>query len=142
MGSWGDRKGYGDVTLNLGLWYLVKAANEMLAQDKFGGEKGNLTIVQGCWSGADASAGTHSGMDALDTTPHNWQNRERVFRLLGTAFYHRPLLPGVWGPHCHGIVDGGAASRPAKQQVTMYHQRLNALANMAPDQGYHMLVFP
>ena len=142
MGKWGDRTPYGDVVLNLGLWYLVKAANELLSQPKFGGEDGELTIVQGCWSAADASKGTHSGMDALDTTAHNWQNREKVFRLLGTAYWHRALLPGVWGPHCHGVVDGGAASLPAQQQVTMYHSRLNGLADMRPDPGHRMVVFP
>lgn len=142
MGSWGDRKRYGDVTVNLGLYYLLEAGNKMLARPRFGGENGDATAYQGSWSGAAASAGTHTGMDAVDLSPYNWRNREHVFRLLGLALWHRPTISGVWVEHMHGITDGGGASDSGQRQVSSYHDRRNGLRDNGPDLGYRMAVFP
>lgn len=144
MGKWSDRVHYQGRAVNLGLRYQIEAANKMLASRANGGERGPLTIVQGSWSGSvSASAGTHSGSGALDITAFNWRNRERVFRLLGVAMWHRPALRGVWAEHMHGISDGdGGVSRGAAAQIRAYHNRRNGLANNGPDKGYRMHVFP
>lgn len=142
--AFSDKVKYQGRTVNRGTRDMMIAANKMLASDHFGGEKGDLTLVQGSYSGGvSASAGTHNGGAAIDITPFNWKNREKVFRLLGMAMWNRPTLRGVWSQHLHGIVCGdGSASRGAKQQVSAYYKRRNGLANNGPDAGYKMLVFP
>jgi hypothetical protein len=140
--TWSERTSYQGKAVNWGLRYICEAANAMLAHPDNGGEDGPFTMVQGSWSGASTSAGTHGGPDALDTSEHNWRNRERVFRLLGVAFWHRPAISGVWRAHCHGIVDGGAAAPAGKRQLVAYRDRRNGLRDNGPDRGYRMLVFP
>jgi hypothetical protein len=143
MGNWSDRVKYQGKAVNLGLRYQIDAANKILARAVNGGENEPLTIIQGSWSGAAASAGTHRGSGAIDITAYNWRHRERVFRLLGMAMWHRPRLPGVWQAHMHGITDGdGGVSSGAAAQVSAYHRRRNGLAGNGADTGYRMAVFP
>lgn len=142
MGSWNDPKNYQTIKLNLGLWYLMHAFNQILASERFGGEDGDATGWQGCWSHGGASANTHAEEDAIDITPYNWRNREKAGRLLGLALWHRPAIRGVWVEHMHGITDGGSAAAAGQKQVSMYHKRQNGLANYGRDEGYQMMVFP
>ena len=142
--NWADRTTYQGKKLNWGSRYIMDAANKMVRTSKFGGEKENITMLQGSFSGAvSASAGTHNGGGAFDLTANNWQNRVKVFRLLGVAYWDRPALRGVWIHHNHGIVDGdGTASRGALQQVTAYHRDRDGLASNRIDTQYQMLVYP
>lgn len=151
VNTWSQKTTYQGKTVNLGLKYILAAANQMVRHPYFGKETSDITLVQGCFhKGVSASAGTHDGSDALDTTAYNWKQREKVFRLLGVAYWHRPALPGEWNEHCHGITDGVAPdpklvkgpSPSAGRQVDAYHARKNGLANGGPDLGYKMLVFP
>lgn len=144
MANWSDRTRYQGKRVNMGTRYMLTAANKMLATSGFGGEREPVTMLQGSYSGSvSASAGTHNGGGAIDITKHNWRNREKVFRLLGMAMWHRAARRGVWIEHMHGIVDGdGTASAGAKRQVTAYHNRRDGLAGNGPDRGYRMLVFP
>lgn len=143
--KWSDIVYYQGRRVNRGTLAIIEAANILLSAKKFGNERSPLTLVQGSYNGGgvSASAGTHDGGGAGDTSAYNVENRERVFRLLGTAYYHRKAVYGLWNAHGHFIVDGdGTASAGAKRQVLKYRGRKDALASNGPDTGYKMLVFP
>lgn len=145
MAKWSDRTTYHGKAVNRGTKYLLTAANTLLSSNRYGGEKEDVTMMQGGYNkgGVSASAGTHDGGGAFDLTPYNWKNRVKVLRLLGVAYSNRPALRGVWGHHGHGIVDGdGTASAGAKRQVTAYHNGRNGLANNGKDADWRPLVFP
>lgn len=142
MASWTTRTTYGGKPANQGLKYLQQAANKMLADPAFGGEKSPVTWYQGAYSRGSLSAGTHSAGDAADTTPYNWRNRLKVYRLLGAAAWRRTRAQGPWVEHIHFVVCGGAAAPVAQRQVTAYYNGRNGLAGNGRDDGPKMLVFP
>jgi hypothetical protein len=142
MSSWGTRTTYGGKRANQGLKYLQQAANKMLATSTFGGERNAVTWYQGSYSSGSLSAGTHTGGDAADTTKYNWQNRLKVYRLLGAAAWRRTRRQGPWVEHIHFIVCGGIASPGGQRQVAAYYNRRNGLAGNGADDGPKMLVFP
>ena len=103
--KWSERTSYDGNKVNWGLRYILMAAVIMLSDPYFGGEKTGITVHQGCWSFAKASAGTHSGPSAVDTSSWNWRNRVLVLRLLGVAAWFRAKSRS-WIAHIHGIVCG------------------------------------
>lgn len=143
--KWSDKVKYGHFTVNRGTKAILDAANIILKSKRYGGEKSPITLHQGSYNrgGVAASGDTHGAGAAFDCSSHNIKKRERLFRILGVAFYYREALKGVWIAHGHGIVDGdGTASAAAKGQVVAYRKRRNALANNGPDTGYKMHAFP
>jgi hypothetical protein len=142
MSSWSTRTTYDGKRANQGLKYLQQAANKMLATSKFGSERSPVDWYQGSYSQGSLSAGTHGGGDAADTTPYNWRNRLKVYRLLGAAAWHRTRRQGPWVEHIHLIVCGGVAAPAGQRQVTSYYNRDNGLRGNAPDDGPRMIVFP
>lgn len=109
--------------------------------------KNYVRPAQGSWSGADASAGTHSGSSAIDVGVAGWSLREiqeltNVMRRAGFAAWYRPPaaatgnFPG-WGPHVHAILIGGKMMSPqAAAQVVAYKNGRNGLANNAYDYSW------
>lgn len=125
---------------------MIDAVN-VLMRTAEGDTSGDMRILQGSWSDADASGGTHTGDGAGDFSDFNGAKREKWFRKLGGAGYRRAKLVRngvvVWNPHIHVIQDGNPyASDAARRQVVEYHNRGDALVGDAPDTGYHMYVFP
>lgn len=106
------------------------------------GETSDMRILQGSWSYADTSAGTHAGDAAADLSDYNGAKREKWLRKLGGAANRRKAT-SKWNPHIHVILDGVPTASPAAlDQVEDYHDRRNGLADNGPDTGYHMYVFP
>lgn len=104
-----------------------------------------MTLVQGGYNagGVSASAGTHDGGGAFDFTPFNAKNRVKILRLLGTAVWDRPTIPGLWSRHVHGIVCGdGTASAGAKAQVTEYYRGGDGLVGGLADPNWRPKVLP
>lgn len=145
MAKWSDRTTYQGKAVNVGTKALLAAANVILRSDDFGGETEDVTMVQGGYNkgGVKASAGTHDGGGAFDLTPHNWRNRVKVLRILGTTASHRPYLKGYWGEHIHAIVCGdGTASDGGLDQVEDYYKDRNGLANNGRDTDWRPKVLP
>lgn len=95
-----------------------------------------LTITQGCYNpgGVKQSAGTHDGGGVVDLAPWDWENKVRVLRNLGWAAWHRTPAEGPWPEHIHAVmVDQGALSASAAEQVVQYRNGQNGLANHGPD---------
>lgn len=123
--KFGGRTTYHGKRVNWALWYALKAAEILLSDPHFGGEKSWITVWQGSFStSVGASAGTHAGSGTADTSPFNWKNRLWVFRLLGFAAWMRPARRGVWVQHIHMVMCGdGGAARLALQQVASFWKR-------------------
>lgn len=112
-------------------------------QKKFPG----LTISpsQGSWSGAAASAGTHSGVGAVDIRTRHLTKDQRIalVRALkdsGQACWYRP---NNWdgrggGEHIHSLDIGGQTGmdQGAKNQIRSFDQKRNGLKNNAADNTY------
>lgn len=147
MTSWSARTTYQGRAINQGTNQIMAALNKMVRTPQFGGERENVTMVQGGYNkgGVAASAGTHDGGGAFDLTAWNWANRVRALRILGCAAFHRPYN---WdnrrgGAHIHTVVVGdGTASAGAKQQVSAYLAGRNGLANNAKDADKRPAVLP
>jgi hypothetical protein len=96
---------------------------------------------QGSWSGAAASAGTHTGAGAIDIEAASLTQPERdaivlAMRQVGWAAWHRTPQQGGWGHHIHGVAMGEPQLAPAaKDQCLDYVDGRNGLANNAPDDG-------
>lgn len=104
--KWSERTSYDGNAVNWGLRYIFMAAVILLSDPHFGGEKSGITVWQGSYSRrVGASAGTHAGPSAADTSPWNWRNRVLVFRLLGCAAWFRARSRS-WVAHIHLIVCG------------------------------------
>lgn len=142
--SWSEWTSLQGKKMNWGLRYQIEALNKMVAHPNNGGENEPMTIHQGCGANTvGVSGGTHGGTGAVDLSAYNSNNRVRCARLIGLPLWFRARIPGVWGPHHHGVTDGdGGVSPQAAAQIKAYHNRRNGLANNGPDTGYRMLVFP
>lgn len=106
-----------------------------------------LTIQpsQGSWSGAAASAGTHSGTGAVDLrTKHLTKDQRialvRALKDAGMAAWYRPTN---WdgrggGEHIHALDIGGQTGMDAsaKDQIRKYDAKRNGLRNNAADTTY------
>ena len=96
---------------------------------------------QGSWSGASASAGTHTGAGAIDIEAASLtqSHRDKIvyeMRRVGWAAWHRTPQQGQWGHHIHGVAMGEPQLAPAaKDQCLDYVEGRNGLANNAPDDG-------
>ncbi len=100
---------------------------------------------QGSWSGASASAGTHSGCGAIDITNLDAAHCDALvdaMRRVGFAAWHRTPEQSDWVRHCHGIAvqpggkhDRDCLSGSAHDQVVDYYENRNGLASGAPDDG-------
>lgn len=98
--------------------------------------------TQGSWSGAAASAGTHSGCGAIDLMGPDLSAFEEGCRRVGMAAWVRYPNQGPWPTHLHAIAvqpggrnDRGCLSAAAWDQVRDYHDGYNGLANHAADPG-------
>jgi hypothetical protein len=143
--SFSTRTTYQGKAVNQGTLAILTAANILLSQPEFGGEKEPLTLIQGGYNkgGVKASAGTHDGGGAIDITTFNYKNRIKVFRLLGVAIWHRYTIPGLWSAHLHGIVCGdGSASSGAKAQVKEYYNKQDGLAGSGADKDWRPYKVP
>lgn len=101
---------------------------------------GILVIVQGSFSFASASAGTHSKAMCMDYRTWNLTSavRERVVRrgrdLMGTMWY-RTTADG-FDPHIHNnLIGDWPAHWTALNQVADYRKGLNGLANKNRDRN-------
>lgn len=99
-----------------------------------GPAQGRLVIVQGSWSFADSSAGTHSKAMCMDYRTWNLTAavRQAVVRrgrdLMGTMWY-RTEEDG-FDPHIHNnLIGDSPAAQAAVNQVASYRQGRNGLAN-------------
>jgi len=100
---------------------------------------------QGSWSGAAASAGTHSGCGAIDITNLNAGQCDELvaaMRRVGFAAWHRTPEQSDWVRHVHGIAvqpggkhDRGCLHSSAHDQVVDYYEGRNGLASGARDDG-------
>lgn len=103
--------------------------------------------TQGSWSGAAASAGTHTGCGAIDLMHPSWDVSHynivvREMRRVGFAAWHRTPQQSNWPRHVHGIAvqpggkhDRGCLAGGAHSQVIDYYEGRNGLASRAPDDG-------
>lgn len=102
-----------------------------------------LTLTQGSYSNATASAGTHSGGGALDIRASNLTVDQRARVVLGArqmgfaAWLRIPAQANPpWPYHVHGIAIGCPdLSAAARGQVADYKAGRNGLANNGPDDG-------
>ena len=100
-----------------------------------------ITPTQGSWSGADASAGTHSGAGAIDIAAANLPQAQRdqiilAMRRVGWAAWHRTPDQSDWPHHIHGVSMGEPGLSPqAYDQTRDYLAGRNGLASNAPDDG-------
>ena len=100
-----------------------------------------ITPTQGCWSGADASAGTHSGAGAIDIAAEALHQSQRdqivlAMRRVGWAAWHRTPAQSSWPHHIHGVSMGEPGLSPqAYDQTRDYLAGRNGLASNAPDDG-------
>jgi hypothetical protein len=100
-----------------------------------------ITPTQGSWSGADASAGTHSGAGAIDIAAANLPQAQRdqivlAMRRVGWAAWHRTPDQSDWPHHIHGVSMGEPGLSPqAYDQTRDYIEGRNGLASNAPDDG-------
>lgn len=101
-----------------------------------------LKVVQGSWSGAQASAGTHSGAGAIDISVRDMSRAKRLqvvdaFRRRNGAAWLRTPEFGWNQPdneHIHVIVkDTPGLSYAAQRQVVNYNTGLNGLASKKKD---------
>jgi hypothetical protein len=100
-----------------------------------------ITPSQGSWSGADASAGTHSGAGAIDIQAEALHQSQRdqivlAMRRVGWAAWHRTPDQSDWPHHIHGVSMGEPGLSPqAYDQTRDYLAGRNGLASNAPDDG-------
>lgn len=101
---------------------------------------GLLVIVQGSFSFAEASAGTHS--KAMCTDYRTWNLTEAIRNsvvrrgrdLMGTMWYRSPA--DGFDPHIHNnLIGDEPAAALALSQVQQYRQGLNGLANRQRDRN-------
>lgn len=99
---------------------------------------GQLVIVQGSWSNANASAGTHLLAMCMDYRTWNLTTAQRLAAcrygrdLMGTMYYRSPL--DGFDPHIHNNLIGDAPAHwMALDQVEQYKAGLNGLDNRAVD---------
>jgi SLT domain-containing protein len=105
----------------------------MLAMARKNGFKGSVT--QGSWSHAGASAGTHAGGGAMDTSPPSNKN-VGALRSAGFAAWNRGAKWGSasFAPHTHSIAVGNHNLSPAAaQQVRDFKAGKNGLAGGGKD---------
>jgi hypothetical protein len=102
-----------------------------------------LHIMQGSWSNAAASAGTHSGGGAIDVSIEDDNGNllpevqqvaiVRAMRQAGWRQWRRTPAEG-FVYHAHGILAGDPLVSPsAADQLTQWNAGLNGLANRGPD---------
>jgi hypothetical protein len=100
-----------------------------------------ITPSQGSWSGADASAGTHSGAGAIDIQAESLHQSQRdqivlAMRRVGWAAWVRSPDQSDWPWHIHGVSMGEPGLSPqAYDQTRDYLAGRNGLASNAPDDG-------
>ena len=111
-----------------------------------------INPTQGSWSGAAASAGTHTGCGAVDLMHPSWSVADydtvvREMRRVGFAAWHRTPQQSNWPRHVHGIAvqkggmrDKGCLSDGAFAQVLAYEQNRNGLASGGRDDGPRQFV--
>lgn len=119
----------GGVTLSERVWGLIAAAAKAAGVP-------TPKVVQGSWSHATASAGTHAGAGAFDlsvaglTMPQRLALVRELRRLNVAAWLRSPQFG--WrstGPHIHGIAkDEPGLSDAAKAQVVAYDKGFNGLS--------------
>lgn len=105
-----------------------------------------FTIVQGSWSSADASAGTHTGAGAIDLRTWNLPasippaEAVRGLRLAGLIAWYRTPAQG-FDEHIHAIDYGNPELAPAaRTQVAAWEAGRNGLANNGPDDGARVTI--
>jgi hypothetical protein len=102
-----------------------------------------LTILQGV-GGAVASAGTHLGKNgeggrAVDLSDYDADRKVAVLKRLGFAVWVREAIPGLWGPHIHGVLilfrfDNERGIAPsAFRQIGAYRDGRDGLAGNGRD---------
>jgi hypothetical protein len=102
-----------------------------------------LSIMQGSWSNASASAGTHSGGGAVDISIENpdgslvsWTDqvaRVHALRAAGFRAWRRTPSQG-FVYHVHGILAGDHLVSPsAAEQLVQWDAGLDGLADHGPD---------
>lgn len=96
--------------------------------------KRRVRVAQGSWSGAAASAGTHSGPGAVDLRTGHLTEQQKLdtvaaLRRVGFAAWLRRAVPGLWGEHIHAIAVGtkGLPSA-ARAQTVAYANGYDGLA--------------
>ncbi len=98
---------------------------------------------QGSWSGAAASAGTHTGggaVDLMNNTPAQMDTIVDLSRKIGFAGWHRTPAQSDWPHHVHliavqkgGKPDRGCLAQGAHNQVVDYYDGFNGLASRGRD---------
>jgi hypothetical protein len=103
--------------------------------------------TQGSYSGAAASAGTHTGGGAVDLMHPSWSKADydtvaELSRKIGFFGSHRTPAQANWPRHCHLIAvqpkgknDRGVLSSAAHRQVVAYYEGRNGLASGKRDDG-------
>jgi hypothetical protein len=98
-------------------------------------------IAQGSWSGAAASAGTHTGPGAIDIGAAGLSKAQRVaavhaLKNAGFAAWYRRSVPGLWGPHIHCVAFGEKCAPGAQAQKGSYDRHRDGLAGDGYDKTY------
>lgn len=123
----------------------LRTAQMMTEVDRLVGPSVPVRPSQGSWSGAAASAGTHSGCGAVDlmnATHAQCDVIVEAMRRVGFAAWTRTPSQASWPLHVHGIAvqpggkhDRGCLAPQAALQVVDYFEGRNGLAGGAPDDG-------
>lgn len=103
-----------------------------------------LLLAQGSYTGGAvaASGTTHNGGGAVDVRVVNMTARQRIqvvraMKDAGFAVWYREAVPGLWGPHIHGILIGDEEmSSGAAAQVLSFDAGRNGLRSNASDNTY------
>lgn len=98
-------------------------------------------IAQGSWSGATASAGTHSGRGAVDIGAAELSKAQRIaaihaLKRAGFAAWYRHNVPGLWGPHIHCVSFGEKCAPGAQDQKRSYDRHRDGLAGDGYDKTF------
>lgn len=120
---------------------ILVVATKLLALPKFGSEAEEPpTATQGSFRPHTSYSGsTHTGCAAVDLTAYNWENRIRVFDLLGVISCHRTPNQGDWPYHLHQMTNGmGCAADSLKGQIKEVIAGGDGLTGTRPDPDRHL----
>lgn len=93
----------------------------------------SITVMQGSFNTTvAASAGTHRLADCVDLSAFDWKKKDRIFRSIGGAIFHRTPAQG-FPPHCHMVrmYSAGMAWLATAQDKAYRASASNGLGNLS-----------
>lgn len=124
-------------------WRGVQLTERTISALEWVERKSGVTIEpsQGSWSGAEQSAGTHTGSGAVDLKiAHLSEPQQHLLdhwmRRAGFSSWIRQPIAGWWPLHLHAILPEPGNSPSAAAQVLSYRAHRNGLRDNAYDPAW------